>query len=61
MDGLCFRKLFKEVVISLVYKGALVGVLVSAEGERIYVLDPRVVLIVLFWLAGDWLTFVGVE
>ena len=47
-DGLCFRKLFKEVVISLVYKGALVGVLVSAEGERIYVLDPRVVLIVLF-------------
>ena len=46
MDGLCFRKLFKEVVIS--YKGALVAVLVSAEGERIYVLDPRVVLIVLF-------------
>ena len=48
MDGLCFRKLFKEVVISLVYKGALVGVLVIAEGERIFLLDPRVVLIVLF-------------
>ena len=45
MDGLCFRNLFKEVVNSLVYKGVLVGVLVSAEGGRIYVLDPRVVLI----------------